>query len=80
MRELDELFTQWREAERIAHDFEQRVAWASVHAVEGHGAAPAADDYEMAHALRQEARKLFRLTMDRVEVKADAARHRHSRH
>jgi hypothetical protein len=71
----EDLFQEWRTADREAHAMEQLVTRESLLALEGKGQAPTADDRAKAQGLRHTADDLFQLAMAVMDAKARANRH-----
>ncbi len=70
----ENVFNEWRTADRQAHLLEQALSLASLNALQGKGPAPAAQDRERARKLRQSADDLFQHAM--AELAARAANNR----
>ncbi len=70
----ENLFSEWRTADRKAHLLERALSKASLRALEGHGEAPSSQDRAKAHQLRETADDLFRLAMDEMKSRATALR------
>jgi hypothetical protein len=69
-----DLFQEWRAADRQAHVLEQEVVRASMRALDGLEPAPLQGAHDRAHKLRAQADDLFRLAMDEMAARAQAAR------
>jgi hypothetical protein len=70
----NDLFQEWRAADRQAHAMEKLITKASLAALEGQGVGPTPEDREKAHGLRHAADDLFALAM--AEMKERAASYR----
>ena len=70
----NDLFQEWRTADRQAHAVEQALTRASLAALEGNAPAPTAEERAKAHRLRQTANDLFHLAM--AEMKDKTVAHR----
>jgi hypothetical protein len=70
----EDLFQEWRTADRQAHAVEQDLTRASLQALEGLGPAPTAEERETAHSLRRNANDLFHLAMAQMNDRAVANR------
>jgi len=70
----ENLFNEWRAADRKAHDVEQALTRASLAALEGRGEPPSVRERERAHRLRHTADDLFQLAMAEMKARAEANR------
>lgn len=70
----ENLFNEWRAADRKAHAMEQELTRASLEALEGRGEPPSAQERAQAHKLRRTADDLFQLAMEEMKAKAGANR------
>jgi hypothetical protein len=68
----NDLFQEWRTADRHAHAVEQALTRASLDALNGAGPAPSETEREQAHTLRKTANDLFHLAMDQMKDKSEA--------
>jgi hypothetical protein len=68
----NDLFQEWRTADRQAHAMEQALTRASLDALNGAGPAPSESERDQAHALRKNANDLFHLAMAQMKDKATA--------
>jgi hypothetical protein len=75
MSNPSDLFQEWRAADRAAHALEQALTRASLAALDGRGEGPSEGDRDRSRKLRSTADDLFRMAMDEMRAKADAARH-----
>jgi hypothetical protein len=66
----NDLFQEWRAADRQAHAMEQALTRASLDALAGTGPAPTEADRHKAHGLRQTANDLFHLAMAQMKESA----------
>jgi hypothetical protein len=70
----ENLFNEWRVADRQAHAMEQALTRASLEALEGRGEPPSAQERAQAHKLRRAADDLFQLAMEEMRARASANR------
>jgi hypothetical protein len=66
----NDLFQEWRTADRQAHAMEQALTRASLDALNGTGAAPTEAERDQAHELRKTANDLFHLAMEQMKEKS----------
>lgn len=66
----EDLFQEWRTADRQAHAMEQQLTRASLDALEGRGVAPTDEERSKAQHLRHVANDLFQLAMAQMKDKA----------
>jgi hypothetical protein len=70
----NDLFQEWRTADRQAHAMEQALTRASLAALAGAGRAPTDDERGQAHELRRTANDLFHLAMAQMKDSSLAQR------
>lgn len=70
MSDAADLFREWRDADRTAHDLEQLIAKQALGSLDG-GPEPSEADKESAHRLREKANDLFRLAMAEMTAASD---------
>ena len=70
----ENLFNEWRAADRKAHAMEQELTRASLRALEGRGEPPSAQERALAHKLRHTADELFQLAMQEMKARTGANR------
>lgn len=70
----DNVFNEWRTADRQAHELEQVLSKASLKALQGEGDAPSPEERDRARRLRQTADDLFHLAMAEMKARSEKAR------
>jgi hypothetical protein len=69
-----DLFQEWRAANRVAEAMEKEVVRASLRSVTEGAPEPLREAHEQAHKLRELANDLFKLAMDEMAQRAEAAK------
>jgi hypothetical protein len=70
----DDLFQEWRTADRQAHALEQALTRASLDALTGAGVAPTEAERDQAHTMRKNANDLFHLAMAQMKDRSAASK------
>ena len=75
MSPANDLFQEWRTADRAAHAAERAIVRAHLDTLEGHGSTPSRAEQDTAHRLRGEANDLFKVAMDQMDARREALRY-----